>query len=367
MYAPPLSNTNYFKLSNMNCSEPNHQNNPIVGICIDEKCQIENKFMCLDCIFDNHSTHKGVKSQELEEIFQQNLKEFQNTKILNKEKNNEMKNFLKEKIDKFKKNINKYIDEYYNKCLNKIEKNTEINKENEINMIQDNFPPKNNDQLLKLKEGLLLLYKNHKENNQKKNEYNNNHESYKIIILDELKNCEKSFINFKNNSLIDLETKFEWSTDYYTIDGFCYKLEENNSKATKILISTITICKAAKPLEKGFKYQLDYYINYISGAFDVGFGDISINTSLNGLAVAKCYSVCNCGVYTNGKQIESTNYFENTKKISFFIDLINFKYEIFLNDIKKFDFSCDPQFFYYPMVAMGAINNSVKGQLRKWQ
>ena len=55
----------------------------------------------------------------------------------------------------------------------------------------------------------------------------------------------------------------------------------------------------------------------------------------------------------------------NNKKITFYIDLINFKSEIFFDDEKKFDFDCDSQFIYYPMVAMGDLNNSVKAKLIK--
>ena len=77
MNAPPTIND--FKLNNMNCFEQNHQNNTIiVGICIDKKCNIENKFMCLDCIFDLHNGHIGIKSKEIEEIVNKNLKENNN-------------------------------------------------------------------------------------------------------------------------------------------------------------------------------------------------------------------------------------------------------------------------------------------------
>ena len=86
MNAPPISNINEINLSNIKCSEPFHKNNPIVGICIDPKCTNNNKFMCLDCIFDKHSTHKGIKSQEIEELFKKNFEQYKNTNELIQEK-----------------------------------------------------------------------------------------------------------------------------------------------------------------------------------------------------------------------------------------------------------------------------------------
>jgi hypothetical protein len=61
MNAPPTIND--FKLNNINCFEQNHQNNPIVGIYIEQTSNIENTFMCLDCMFDKHNGHIGIKSK----------------------------------------------------------------------------------------------------------------------------------------------------------------------------------------------------------------------------------------------------------------------------------------------------------------
>ena len=62
MNASPTIND--FKLNNINCFEQNHQNNPIVRICIEQTCNIENKFMFLDCIFDLHNGHILESSQK---------------------------------------------------------------------------------------------------------------------------------------------------------------------------------------------------------------------------------------------------------------------------------------------------------------
>ncbi len=176
----------------------------------------------------------------------------------------------------------------------KIEENFNINKENEINIILNNYPPKNNEELSKVKEGLITLYNKKNNNNDNKNNKINNYcEIYQKVLINELKDCENYFIKFKYNNVLNFKAKFEWSSNSYSQYGFCYKLEENNSKITKILDTNITLCKASKELEKGYKYKLDYFIDYIYGEFDIGIGDISINNTSNGLTIKKCYYVSN--------------------------------------------------------------------------
>ncbi len=155
MNAPPTISE--FKLNNINCIEENHKNNPIIGICIDKKCNTENKFMCLDCMFDKHNGHIGIKSTEIEEIINTNIKEMNNNNEIFNKKYNEFKKMLRNKIDEFKIKINQYIEEYYNNVLKIF---NELNEGNSINIILQNYPPNNKEQLLKLKNELLYLYDN---------------------------------------------------------------------------------------------------------------------------------------------------------------------------------------------------------------
>ena len=141
MNAPPTIND--FKLNNINCFEENHQNNPIVGICIEQTCNIENKFMCLDCIFDKHNGHFGIKSKEIEEIVNKNLKENNHLiKTLN-QKYNEFIKILRNKIDEFKIKMNKYIEELYNNIIKTVNENIKLNEGNLNKIIEEYFPSKN--------------------------------------------------------------------------------------------------------------------------------------------------------------------------------------------------------------------------------
>ena len=141
MNAPPTIND--FKLNNMNCLEENHQNNPVVGFCIDQKCNIENKFMCVNCIFEIHSCHKGIIAKEIEEIVNKNLKENNNLIETFNQKYNEFKKMLRNKIDEFKIKMNKYIEELYNNIIKTVNENIKLNEGNLNKIIEEYFPSKN--------------------------------------------------------------------------------------------------------------------------------------------------------------------------------------------------------------------------------
>ena len=70
-------------------------------------------------------------------------------------------------------------------------------KEGNLNqIIQENFPPKNKEQLFKLKNELLILYKN---KDKKENEINrenilNNYKKYENCLTNELNNLENYLI-----------------------------------------------------------------------------------------------------------------------------------------------------------------------------
>ncbi len=80
----------------------------IIGFCIDKTCNIENKFLCSECVFENHSCHKLIKSKEIEDIVNKNLKENKNLiELFNKKY--KFKKMSRNRIDGFKIKINKYI------------------------------------------------------------------------------------------------------------------------------------------------------------------------------------------------------------------------------------------------------------------
>ena len=365
MSAPPLSNSFDFKLNSIKCIELNHENNPIVGLCQDLKCERKNKLMCLDCIFDHHGGHIGIKSKEIEEIVQKKYKEFQNNQY--GKQIDDFKKKIRKIIDDFKIIINNQIENYYINVLKSLEEKTKLKKENQIKIIIDSYPPKNQEDFYKIENELLNLCKNKNDSVQKgkenlleifksfENNLTNQLEITKSLILLNLKD-----LNLNNSE----EEDFEWLKTTYNLYDFYYKLEENNSKATKISgDGTITVCRGNNPLKKGNKYKLDYFINYNNGDFDVGFGDDETGKS-DWLRSKKAYCISNYGIFLNNKKASEINLIKN-KKISFLVNLNTYFCEIFMDDVKKYDFNFDSNYIYYPMIAIRNLNNSVKLKIYK--
>ena len=346
-----------FNLNNINCFEENHQNNLILRICNDKNCNIDNKFMCSDCMYDKHNGHIGIKSKEIEEIVNNKLNDI----YYNDEKNNFIKKFRK-KIDEYKEKINQYFEKYYTNFIQIFKENIDLNKNNLINNIFQNYPPKKKEQLLKLQQILLNIYKEEKEikNENRFNIYN----IYEKIILNRLNYIDNIIKELLINKFI-LEKNFEWSKDTYARYDFYYELEENNTKITKKSADgTITICRGINNLEKGNIYKLDYFINYKDGDFDIGFGDDCIGSTCT-LRTRKSYCVSNYGIYVNGINKDSSNYLVDNIKVTFIVDLINYSFDILFNDDKKFNYNINSQLVYYPMAAIKYLDNSVKLKVYK--
>ena len=103
-----------FKLDNINCFK--HPNNKIVGICNDKNCKNEDKFMCVDCIFESHSVHQGIKAEVIEDLYKQKLNNHQDDEYIKFEKN------LKSKIDEIKNKINEGLEKIYKEILENYKK-----------------------------------------------------------------------------------------------------------------------------------------------------------------------------------------------------------------------------------------------------
>ena len=358
MNAPPsiIQSVGLLKLNELKCFE--HQNNPIVGICNDDNCQIKTKYMCLDCMFEKHSGHKGIKSNIIEEIYNQKMKKYliRNGKI--KPEYHNFEEMLRNKINEMKNTISKYLDQFYHNTLEEVKKDKSIY--GEINLINQIYPPKNSDQLNKIISELLNLY--------------NNPNNHKETILDEkgfskyedliqkkfisLESYIKEFIKFK----IEEEINFEWSTKTYNNYGFYYNLEDDNTRVRKISNGgTISVCRGKLPLKKGNKYKLEYFINYIKGDFDVGFGAEEAGKQ-DWLRSGYAYCISSNGIYEDTMNNSSVNLL-NAKKITFIIDLNHDNVDIFLDEQKSHNFKIRGDLIYYPMVAIRELNNSAKLKL----
>ena len=164
MEAPPIFTLDNINLSNIDCDQ--HPKKKIVGICIDKNCKLKNKYMCLDCMFENHSGHVGIQVNKIEKKYKEKYDAYllENRSI--EQEYNKCKNNLKDKINNLKKEINKDLDLLYENGVEELKKNTQLGNYEEIKNIQKNYPPNNKEQLNVLIENLLTLYNKDNEINK---------------------------------------------------------------------------------------------------------------------------------------------------------------------------------------------------------
>lgn len=363
MSAPPIivQDNSDIKLSKIFCFE--HPNNQIVGVCVDKNCKNINKYMCLDCMFEIHSGHFGLKTNKIEEIYKEKLNKCLKENELVK---NELKKFernIRDKINNIKNKLNDVLENFYKNFMEEVKKNNPVNYCDEITLIKNNYPPNNKEQLNILIEQLLKLYNKSKNNNKEEiKPSSRNFEHYDLILRDKLNSIENYFNLFMNPESIE---KFEWSTKTYRKYGFYYNLEENNTKVTKnIYGGTMTICQGLNPLEIKNKYKLEYFINYINGDFDIGFGDEKVGPQC-WLRVQNGYCISSSGIFIDGNNVSTNIKLQDAKKIIFIVDLNNYNSEVYMDDKKVFTFQIRPGLIYYPMIAIRELNNSVKLKLSK--
>ena len=333
--------------------------------------------MCVDCIFESHSGHQMIKSGVIEDLYNQKKNNYSGP---NKNLDDEYLKFeknLKNKIDEIKSKLNEGVEKLYKviledfkKAKNKINNSEDADVDVDMDIIINNYPPKNKEELNKLVEELLKLYnnKNNANNEGNINKTNNRNSQEKKLLIGNLINYYDNILEEKKkdleNYISELKLfkieKFEYSTKTYGKYGFYYKLEENNTKATKTSKEgVITICRGTKPLQKRKKYKVDYYIDYFQGEFDVGFGDDQ-EGEMGWLRGNNLYGITNDGIFVNGKKNEDYKIKKENKKITFIIDLKNNVSEIFMDGRQSHNFMMKPENTYYPMIAMRKFNNSVK-------
>ena len=315
------------ELNNLSCQREKHNDSPLVGFCIDENCKEENKFACLDCIFENHPQHKLVKMKELKEFIEKRFKDYEKKAEEEKELNEiYLKNeeILFKKLDQLKKEINKAIEvkiidfkkdllkEYYN--LKNINNKINFSALKEFQeMFSNNAAPTMKPELVHLskicnnllkeansKEALLETKKG--ENKKKETDDGNNNSSKDIKKKIEDPNLSKfneKFDEFIKNQLssinkyinenflvssIDLKIKsnnFEWCYQTYSGYDFFYELSDNKLKGTKISSNgTMTILRAKEELKENYIYNIKFKIGLKNGGdFDVGIGTDKVGDS----------------------------------------------------------------------------------------
>jgi len=315
------------ELNNLSCQREKHNDSPLVGFCIDENCKEENKFACLDCIFENHPQHKLVKMKELKDFIEKRFKVYekkaQEEKELNEiyKKNEEI---LLKKLDQLKIEINKAIEVKINDFKKDLikEYNNQKNINNKINfsalkefekMFSNNAAPTMKPELVNLskicnnllkeansKEALLETEKgqsNDKETDdgnikssdiskKQKGDSNLNkfNEKFDEFIKNQLSSINK-FINenflIESDALKIKSNNFEWCNKTYSGYDFFYELNNNNLKGTKISSNgTMTILRAKEELKENYIYNIKFKIGLSNGGdFDVGIGTDKVGDS----------------------------------------------------------------------------------------
>ena len=282
------------ELNNMTCQIKEHSNLKIIGFCIDENCHSINKFACQECFFDNHSGHKLIKIEKLNDIIQNKLKDYKN--ILEDEKKRAELYDKYEKdgmstLEKLKQKIFSEIEQKINEYKDKLKKKLQgiNNNENKINInmkhyeefFVGNAAPIQRPDLTKLSEICSKIYKEKDNKNEglNYNDYNNN----KIRLLFE--ESSKSTADFLKAEYISINSYikqrflisrfvFEWCRKTYGGYDFFYELANDNTKATKkISQGTMTVLRAKEPLYDNNLYRLQFRIGLKNvGDYDVGIG-----------------------------------------------------------------------------------------------
>ena len=315
------------ELNNLSCQREKHNDSPLVGFCIDENCKEENKFACLDCIFENHPQHRLVKMKELKEFIEKRFKDYEKKAEEEKEINEiyiKNEEILFKKLEQLKKEINKAIEvkiidfkkdllkEYYNlKNINN-KNNFSALKEFE-EMFSNNAAPTMKPELVNLskicnnlikeansKEALLETKKAESKdketddgnikppNSIKKNIGDPNLDKFNEKFDELVKNQLSSINKYINENFLvstnDLKIKFnnfEWCYQTYSGYDFFYELSDNKLKGTKISSNgTMTILRAKEELKENYIYNIKFKIGLKNGGdLDVGIGTDKVGDS----------------------------------------------------------------------------------------
>ena len=151
--------------------------------------------MCVDCIFESHSGHQMIKSGVIEDLYNQKKN---NSSGPNKNLDDEYLKFeknLKNKIDEIKSKLNEGVEKLYKviledfkKAKNKINNSEDADVDVDMDIIINNYPPKNKEELNKLVEELIKLYnnKNNANNEGNINKTNNRNSQEKKLLIENL-------------------------------------------------------------------------------------------------------------------------------------------------------------------------------------
>lgn len=277
------------ELNNLYCLDENHNNSKILGFCIDENCQAQNRFACAECFFDIHPQHKLLRIKELNHLINNRYKDYKNyleeEKVLKKNESKQL-----QKLEEFKKKLIKEIEikinnficdlkkEYENMSFNQ-HKNDFVNIKEFERIFNNNPAPKTKSELSNLSKICLYIIK--EENNNKK-EIDKPSDNQKALLKSNyiLDNYNKELDHFSKNLKEDIlkvfdnnfrNFNFEWCEKTYGGYEFLYKLSNNNQKGTKIKSNgTMSVLRSKEELKNNYKYNIKFKIGLkTKGDFDI--------------------------------------------------------------------------------------------------
>lgn len=328
-------------LTKMKCGETNHESNELVGFCLDPNCKANSRFLCLDCIFNNHAKHQIMKLKELQDKINEKImsSDFMANSAKYKNKLKDTDDKILSEIEIIKTNILEIINNKSNIFIAEIkDKVFSSYKELSTNFNLEILKNKEVKDLSTTEYNSLI---NFIEFNFIKNEENESNAQEKDIIeeLNKIEENVTTFMNEVNKQIVSVinskltfnaqlllpnAIKFEWCEKVYTIYSFYYSLSDNNMTALKSQNSgTITIVRSKDKAKLGENYYIEYLVDCKKGGdFELGIGSDAVGSAC-WLRTPGAYGLNKVGFYENGKAIRKDFKIEDG-------DLIAFK--LFLKD-----------------------------------
>jgi len=363
----------------MKCSEIGHENNELIGYCTEKDCKCKSRFICLECIFNNHQKHTMMKLKELqdkinEKVLTSNFRS-KNQKFMSKLKETEDR--INNEIELIRTNILEIINNKANNFM------TEINdriftsyKELSANFNLEVFKNREIKDLSQAEYNGLINFVNY--NFIKNEEIDSNRD--KRDLIEELNKIEKNIASFMadinkqitntlNNKLtfntqlfLPNAIKFEWCEKVYTTYSFYYTLTDNNMSAQKTSNSgTITILRSKEKAKLGGNYYIEYLVDCKKGGdYEVGIGSDAVGSAC-WIRTPGAYGLNNVGFYENGKVVKKDNKIEDGDIIGFQVllrEVNNRKGICFKNGKQIHEFAIEIEDVYF-LAAIRTVGNSV--------
>jgi len=329
----------YINLSALSCPIESHLNSPLFGFCIDANCKNPQKFLCNDCIFDNHNGHKIARLKLVDEILNNEKLKSQNlsdSKIA--EFIRQIERTFSEETEKIRdstmETLKKFSIEFLSQTNNdlfedlKSQKNSNNLEFLNYKQLKDLSFEESSTLTQIILENINKAPEQKDPQNQKINLVENQIEPLKVALQTLNKSIEslisEKLKTFKPETFFHFDFRMfplEWVEKAYSTYEFYFELTQDNKNACKIKSQgTMTIVRSKEPLELGFCHFIEVVPNWKSGQdFDVGFGNDSVG-KLCWLRVPNAYGITTNGIYCNGER-KSDICLGDGKKVKFEVNL----------------------------------------------